>query len=71
MCDIATTYQVAGMTCGGCATKVETAVGKLPGATATVVDLDSSTVTVHGHVSEEAVHTAIAEAGYTAAVAPA
>lgn len=66
MCDVATTYQVAGMTCDCCATKVTTAVSKVAGVTGAAVDLEKATVTVNGHVDDRAVSAAIADAGFTA-----
>lgn len=66
MCDIATSYQVTGMTCGSCATKVTTAVSKVAGVTGTAVDVANSTVIVSGHVDDAAISAAIAEAGYAA-----
>lgn len=66
MCDIASTYQVAGMTCGSCATKVKTAVESIPDVTGATVDIANATVTVHGHVTDEAVNAAIAQAGFAA-----
>ncbi|MEV6413591.1 heavy-metal-associated domain-containing protein [Kribbella sp. NPDC051718] len=43
-----TTYEVAGMTCGGCASSVSTSIGKLDGVTSVDVDVTTGTVTVHG-----------------------
>lgn len=60
-----TTITVNGMTCGGCATKVSSAVESVPGISGAEVDLDASTVTATGEdVDEAAVRTAIASAGY-------
>ncbi|MBI5162936.1 MAG: heavy-metal-associated domain-containing protein [Magnetospirillum sp.] len=58
------TYRVTGMTCGGCARSVESAIKtEAPGATVTV-DLGSAAVTVEG-ASEAQVKKAVDEAGFT------
>lgn len=60
-----TEYTVQGMTCGGCATKVSTAVNQVPGVTATEVDLATGTLKVTGPGAQDtAIRTAITEAGY-------
>jgi copper chaperone CopZ len=61
------TYTVQGMTCGGCAKKVASAVqGVVPGA-ATDVDLPTGTLTVTGEgLDEAAITSAVREAGYAA-----
>lgn len=64
MCDIQTSYRVAGMTCGSCATKVTDAVGSVPGVTGTGVDVSTGSLTVSGHPEESAVRAAIEAAGY-------
>jgi copper chaperone len=61
---MANTYNVAGMTCGGCARSVESAIKtEAPGATVTV-DLGSAAITVEG-ATEAQVKKAIDEAGFT------
>lgn len=58
------TYRVDGMTCGGCAKSVESAVkAAAPGASVSV-DLAAKAVTVDG-ASEEQVRQAVDEAGFT------
>ncbi len=53
------------MTCGHCTRAVETEVRAVAGVTDVSADLETKLVTVSGeHVDEEAVRTAIAEAGY-------
>ena len=63
------TLKVAGMTCGHCQTRVETALAKVPGVFGAVVDLrdaraevdyDDDTATI------EELTAAVAKAGYTA-----
>lgn len=61
---MAQNYTVTGMTCGGCARAVESAIKtEAPGATVTV-DLGSATVSVDG-ASEEQVKKAVSDAGFT------
>ncbi|MCG2621647.1 heavy-metal-associated domain-containing protein [Arthrobacter sp. I2-34] len=62
-------YLVDGMTCGGCASSVSRAIGRVDGVRDVQVSLvprGTSTVTVHstGPVPAEAVRSAVAEAGY-------
>jgi copper chaperone len=60
-----TTYTVTGMTCAHCAAAVTEEVGDVPGVTSVDVDVASGTVVVHGDgISDEAVRTAVGEAGY-------
>ncbi|HLO78682.1 MAG TPA: heavy-metal-associated domain-containing protein [Magnetospirillum sp.] len=60
---MANTYRVTGMTCGGCARAVETAI-KAAAPTATVtVDLTAKAVTVDG-ASEAQVKQAVDDAGF-------
>ena len=57
-------YRVDGMTCGGCARSVESAIkGEAPGAQVTV-DLASASVMVEG-ASEQQVRKAVDDAGFT------
>ena len=63
-----TTYTVLGMTCGGCAAKVTDAVTRVAGVTDTDVDLATGTLTAAGPgVDDDAVRTAITNAGYQVA----
>ena len=62
------TYTVAGMTCGHCKTAVTEEVEQVGGVDAVEVDLETKLVVVRGAgVSDDAVRTAIREAGYEAA----
>ena len=54
---------VEGMMCQNCVKHVSKALNGLPGVTAEV-DLESKTATVTGDVSDDAIRTAVAEAGY-------
>jgi copper chaperone len=57
------TYRVSGMTCGGCARSVETAIKAVaPGATVSV-DLAAKAVAVEGATAEQ-VKKAVDEAGF-------
>jgi copper ion binding protein len=62
----ATTYTVAGMTCGHCVNSVSTEVGQLPGVTDVRVDLATGQVTVTSEqvLADDAVRAAVEEAGY-------
>jgi len=61
---MSTTYHVTGMTCGGCARSVESAIkAEAPDAKVSV-DLGSASVTVDG-ASESQVKKAVDEAGFT------
>ena len=62
------TYTVSGMSCGHGKAAVEEEVGRVPGVASVVVDLDSKLVVVRGAALEdEALRSAIDEAGYEAA----
>jgi Au+-exporting ATPase len=58
------TIRVEGMTCGGCVRHVEKALRATPGVTEVAVDLASSSATVTGTASPEALAAAVADAGY-------
>lgn len=61
---MADTYRVTGMTCGGCARSVETAIKAVaPGATVDV-DLAAKAVRVEG-ASTDQVKQAVDDAGFT------
>ena len=61
---MAQNYRVTGMTCGGCANAVKTAIQtEAPGAQVSV-DLGTATVTVDG-ASEAQVRKAVDDAGFT------
>lgn len=60
---MADTYRVTGMTCGGCARSVESAIkAEAPGATVTV-NLDAKAVSVEG-ASADQVRQAVDDAGF-------
>jgi copper chaperone len=59
------TYTVEGMTCSHCVLSVREEVTEIPGVDAVDVDLASGRVSVAGrNISDEAVRTAVADAGY-------
>lgn len=60
------TYTVEGMTCGGCAGKVTSQVEQIPGVTDVDVDLATGGITLSADtpVSDDAVKTAVEQAGY-------
>ncbi|WP_257307530.1 heavy-metal-associated domain-containing protein [Geothrix campi] len=58
------TYQVTGMTCGGCVRHVDKAIRNTPGVTDVVVDLASGTAKVTGTAAFETLAAQVAEAGY-------
>ncbi|UGT42653.1 heavy-metal-associated domain-containing protein [Nocardia yamanashiensis] len=62
---MSTTVTVTGMTCGCCANKVRTEVGKIAGVTEIDIDVDSGVVTAHGAADRSAVADAVVAAGYT------
>ncbi len=59
-------YQVTGMSCAACSTRVEKAVSKVAGVTACSVSLLTNSMGVEGTASSEAVIKAVEEAGYGA-----
>ncbi|MEO1902153.1 MAG: copper ion binding protein, partial [Alcanivorax sp.] len=61
---------IQGATCQGCANKIRTALGAVPGADEVQVDLDEQTVTVRGDARPEALTRALAESGYGVETAP-
>ena len=62
---------VAGMTCRGCAGKVERALLASPGVTSVVVDLDPGRAVVHGTASLAQLRGTVEAAGFTVPDAPA
>jgi copper chaperone CopZ len=58
------TYQVTGMTCGGCVRHVDKAIRNTPGVTDVAVDLASGTAKVTGTAAFEILAVQVAEAGY-------
>ena len=61
-----TTYHVPAISCGHCKSAIEGEVGALDGVESVVVDIASKSVAVVGTASDEAVRSAIVEAGYEA-----
>ncbi len=60
-------YTVSGMSCGHCKAAVTEEIGQVEGVSDVDVDLDTKRVVVRGDsVSDEAVRSAIREAGYEA-----
>lgn len=60
---MANTYRVTGMTCGGCARAVESAIKAVAPEASVSVDLAAKAVTVEG-ASEEQVRQAVDDAGF-------
>jgi copper chaperone CopZ len=65
MTDQTYSFRVGGMSCAGCARRVETAATGVTGATFAAVNLASGTLTVGG-AAPAAVRDALARAGYPA-----
>jgi uncharacterized membrane protein YraQ (UPF0718 family)/copper chaperone CopZ len=55
---------VAGMTCQGCVSKLETALRKQPGVSGVRVELDPGKAIVDGSVDRERLHRVVEEAGF-------
>lgn len=60
---MATTYRVTGMTCGGCARSVESAIKAVSAGAKIDIDLGKAAVTVDG-ATEAQVKQAVDEAGF-------
>jgi copper chaperone len=58
------TFNVTGMTCGGCARAVTNAVHQVDPATTVEIDLAAKTVRVTSAASADRLQSAIEEAGY-------
>ncbi|MFZ4485648.1 MAG: heavy-metal-associated domain-containing protein [Candidatus Nanopelagicales bacterium] len=58
------TFAVEGMTCDHCVAAVTIEVGKVPGISDVIVDLEQGTLTVTGDASRQALADAVDEAGY-------
>ena len=58
------TYSVPGISCGHCQAAIEGELAKVDAVDAVAVDLAAKTVTVTGTASDDAVRSAIDEAGY-------
>ncbi len=59
-------YQVTGMSCAACSSRVEKAVSELSGVTECTVNLLTGSMTVEGEIAPEAVIDAVTRAGYGA-----
>jgi copper chaperone CopZ len=61
-----TVYQVAGMTCGGCASRVSKQLAEVPGVRDVSIDVATGTVTVTSStkLDDAAVSAAVTQAGY-------
>jgi len=57
---------VTGMTCAGCASRVERALRAVPGVTGAIVNPATERATVHGVAAVDALVAAVAQAGYSA-----
>jgi len=58
------TYIVKGMTCGGCVNSVTNAIQHADPAAKVSVELESGRVSIDGGMSEDAVRTAVEDAGF-------
>ena len=61
-------YNVTGMSCAACSTRVEKAVSKVPGVTGCSVSLLTNSMGVEGTAGPEAIIRAVQEAGYGASL---
>jgi copper chaperone len=61
---MAKTYNVGGMTCGGCASSVEKAIKAINAEAAVSIDLATGNVTVEGLDDDAAVEKAVDDAGF-------
>lgn len=61
-------YTVTGMSCAACQSRVEKAVGKVPGVTSCSVSLLTNSLGVEGSTAPEAVIKAVEDAGYGASI---
>ena len=59
-------YNVTGMSCAACSTRVEKAVGNVPGVTSCSVNLLTNSMGVEGTAGENAIIKAVQDAGYDA-----
>ena len=60
-------YSVPGISCGHCKAAIEGEVAKVAGVEQVEVDVEAKTVRVEGAASDEAVRSAVDEAGYEVA----
>jgi copper chaperone CopZ len=61
-----TNYDITGMKCDGCATKVSDAFSAVPGVTSAHVDLASNTASVDGTYDEQALLDSLKDTHYSA-----
>lgn len=61
-------YDVTGMSCAACSSRVEKAVNKVDGVTSCTVNLLTNSINVEGNASDESVIKAVKEAGYGASI---
>ena len=61
-------YNVKGMSCSACSTRVEKAVLKVPGVTSCTVSLLTNSMGVEGTASPESIVAAVKAAGYKASL---
>jgi len=59
------TFQVSGMSCGGCADAVTQAIRRIDSSAQVDVDLGAGRVRVEGAAAPEAIAAAIEDAGFT------
>lgn len=57
-------FQVEGMSCGGCASRIARAVQNVDGAAKVHVDLPGKTVRVESHADLDVIRSAIVSLGY-------
>lgn len=57
-------YEVQGMSCGGCANAVTRAIQKVDDSVEVAVDLENARVTVTGDIPSDAVKAAVQGAGF-------
>lgn len=58
-----TTYSIEGMHCASCATKIEKALGSVPGVTKASVNFATETVQVEGSATLEDLNAAVRRVG--------
>ena len=61
-------YQVTGMSCAACSSRVEKAVSAVPGVTSCSVSLLTNSMGVEGTAAPEAIIQAVTDAGYGASL---
>ena len=61
-------FQVTGMSCAACSTRVEKAVGGLEGVTSCAVSLLTNSMSVEGSATDEEIINAVENAGYGASI---